>query len=135
MNTFLPPLAGGATLGLGAALVLLATGTCAGISGQVDRVTQAGAPAWRWAFLGGLLAGGLLARQLTPALVPGLTLGPGLLIASGLLVGFGARVGGGCTSGHGFIGTSRFSPRSILATLTFMATGFATVALARVLHG
>lgn len=73
--------------------------------------------------------------MLAPGLVPGMSAGPGGLVAAGLLVGFGARVGGGCTSGHGFIGTSRFSPRSILATLTFMATGFATVAVARVLHG
>jgi uncharacterized protein len=129
------PLAGGATLGLGAALVLLATGTCAGVSGQLDRVSQLGAPAWRWAFVGGLIAGGLLARLVAPTLVPGLSAGPGTLVVAGLLVGFGARVGGGCTSGHGFIGTSRFSPRSVLATLTFMATGFATVGLARVLHG
>lgn len=135
MNTFLLPLAGGATLGLGAALLLLATGTCAGISGQVDRVTQAGAPAWRWAFVLGLLSGGVMARILAPHLVPGLTAGPVATVAAGLLVGFGARVGGGCTSGHGFIGTSRFSPRSILATLTFMATGFATVAVTRVLDG
>lgn len=76
-----------------------------------------------------------MARVLAPGLVPGMSAGPGGLVAAGLLVGFGARVGGGCTSGHGFIGTSRFSPRSILATLTFMATGFATVAVARVLHG
>jgi len=58
-----------------------------------------------------------------------------LLIAAGLLVGFGTRLGNGCTSGHGVCGMARLSPRSIVATLTFMAAGFLTVFIARHLIG
>jgi uncharacterized membrane protein YedE/YeeE len=53
------------------------------------------------------------------------------LIAAGLLVGFGTRIGNGCTSGHGVCGIARLSPRSIAATATFMAAGFATVFVMR----
>ena len=50
---------------------------------------------------------------------------------AGLLVGFGTGIGGGCTSGHGVCGIARLSPRSLVATATFMATGFATVYVMR----
>ncbi|MFN7497352.1 MAG: YeeE/YedE family protein, partial [Hyphomonadaceae bacterium] len=53
------------------------------------------------------------------------------LIIGGLLVGFGTRLGSGCTSGHGVCGMSRLSPRSLVATALFMASGFVTVALLR----
>ena len=56
-----------------------------------------------------------------------------VLVIAGLLVGFGTRLGSGCTSGHGVCGVSRLSQRSIVATVTFMAAGMATVALMRVL--
>ena len=60
---------------------------------------------------------------------------PALLVA-GLLVGVGTRLGNGCTSGHGVCGLSRLSPRSAVATGTFMAVAAATVAAVRVLaHG
>jgi uncharacterized membrane protein YedE/YeeE len=58
-----------------------------------------------------------------------------IVIAAGLLVGFGTRLGGGCTSGHGVCGVSRASPRSIAATVAFMAAGFATVYFVRHLIG
>jgi uncharacterized membrane protein YedE/YeeE len=54
-----------------------------------------------------------------------------VVIAGGLLVGFGTRLGGGCTSGHGVCGLARLSPRSIVATLLFMAAGFITVFVMR----
>ena len=57
------------------------------------------------------------------------------LVAAGLLVGVGTRYGGGCTSGHGVCGLSRLSPRSLAATLAFMAAGFVTVFVARHLLG
>ena len=53
------------------------------------------------------------------------------LVAAGLMVGYGSRLGSGCTSGHGVCGLSRLSPRSLVATLTFMAAGFVTVFVAR----
>jgi hypothetical protein len=61
--------------------------------------------------------------------------GEGTLILAGLLVGIGTRYGAGCTSGHGVCGIARLSPRSILATITFMLSGFATVYLIRHLFG
>ena len=54
-----------------------------------------------------------------------------MLLLAGLLVGWGTRYGSGCTSGHGVCGLSRLSPRSLAATLAFMATGFATVYVVR----
>ena len=56
-------------------------------------------------------------------------------VAAGLIVGFGVRMGNGCTSGHGVCGLSRFSKRSLVATLTFMATGFLTASLVELLAG
>lgn len=136
MDQFTPvsALGGGALIGLGASLMIVATGRCAGVSGILDSAVHLDAPAWRWTFLLGLVVGGGVMRVVAPEMVPGIDAAPALLAAAGLAVGFGARVGGGCTSGHGIVGTSRLSPRSIVATVTFMAAGFATVALARVLH-
>ncbi|RKG68798.1 YeeE/YedE family protein [Corallococcus sp. CA054B] len=86
-------------------------------------------------FLGGLLTGGLLLAWLRPGGLPAsgpLPLGHlSLLGSAGLLVGFGSQLGNGCTSGHGVCGISRGSVRSIVATLTFMATGALTVFFVR----
>jgi uncharacterized membrane protein YedE/YeeE len=54
-----------------------------------------------------------------------------VVLVAGLLVGFGSRLGNGCTSGHGVCGLARLSPRSLAATLTFMAAGAAVVFAAR----
>ncbi|MFD2233189.1 YeeE/YedE family protein [Phaeospirillum tilakii] len=128
--TPIPALLGGALIGLAAALLLLALGRIAGISGIVGgllrRPDRAETP-WRLAFVLGL---GLapLAWTLVAALPPPrIAADTPTLVAAGLLVGFGARLGSGCTSGHGVCGLSRLSPRSLAATLTFMATGFLTV--------
>ena len=56
-----------------------------------------------------------------------------MVAGAGLLVGFGTRIGNGCTSGHGVCGFARLSARSIVATIIFMLTAFATVAIVR--HG
>ncbi len=58
---------------------------------------------------------------------------PILLAIAGVIVGIGTRLGSGCTSGHGVCGMSRLSQRSLVATATFMITGFATVAAMNVL--
>lgn len=135
--SFALPLLGGALIGLSASLLLLANGRVAGISGVVASLLAPvkGDISWRAQFLGGLLAGGLLlawSRPGTFALPAPLDGGRALLLASaGLLVGFGSRLGSGCTSGHGVCGLSRGSPRSLVATLTFMATGILTVFLSR----
>ena len=133
--TPIPALFGGTLFGLGASVLILTTGRCAGVSGILDGSLRRLAPAWRLTFLAGLVLGGLVARAIAPDLVPGLQSGAGTLVAAGLAVGFGARMGGGCTSGHGIVGNSRLSPRSLVATVTFMATGILTASLARVLCG
>ena len=123
-------LAGGVLVGLATALLLLFSGRIAGISGIVGGLLPAtrGDAGWRLAFLGGLLVGGLALAAFYPAAFPATsTTGAPTLIAAGLLVGFGTRLGNGCTSGHGVCGIGRMSRRSLVATLTFLATGMITV--------
>lgn len=124
---------GGLLIGLSAALLFWLLGRIAGISGILGGLlTGAGAGdrAWRLCFLAGLLAAGFLIAP-APVLTPGISMP--LLVVAGLLVGVGTRMSSGCTSGHGVCGLGRLSPRSLAATLTFMAAGFATVWLLR--HG
>lgn len=117
--------AGGALIGVSASVVLLLAGRVTGISGILNTLMQKADPAehtWRALFVVGLLLGGLGASALLPAVsvtVPSL----GVAIVAGVLVGVGTRLGNGCTSGHGVCGLSRFSVRSLAATLTFIATG------------
>jgi len=126
----LPPLAGGAILGLGAAILLLLNGRICGIAGIAGGLLPpAGVDVpWRSAFVTGLIFGGLGMSFAWPQLFDaGLVRPPGVLLGSGALVGFGARLGSGCTSGHGVCGIGRLSVRSIIATCTFMAVAGLTV--------
>ena len=132
MHDFTPAsaLAGGALIGLGAAVLLLFNGRVAGISGIVGGLL---APAkadvlWRLAFLAGLVGGSVAMAAVLPSAFGGqLPRSGAVLVAGGLLVGFGTQLGSGCTSGHGVCGISRRSPRSIAATLLFIATGSGAV--------
>jgi uncharacterized membrane protein YedE/YeeE len=129
---------GGLLIGLSAALLWLGLGQIAGISGIVGnlRPTRSRDTAWRAAFLAGLIAAPLLYVAAGGALPPiVVSNSPAVVIAGGLLVGFGTRLGGGCTSGHGVCGVARLSPRSLAATLLFMAGGFASVFVVRHLLG
>jgi hypothetical protein len=134
-NAFTPAsaLIGGAIIGAAAALFVVLNGRIAGVSGILGGLMRprAGDISWRIAFVAGLLAAPL-AFSLVVAL-PEIRIDAswGVLGAAGLLVGVGTRYGGGCTSGHGVCGVSRASPRSIVATLAFMAAGFATVFVTR----
>jgi len=120
-------------IGLAAVLFILLNGRIAGISGILGGLLRprAGDIAWRLAFVAGILVAPLL-WGLAGAL-PAITVDAGypLLIAAGLLVGISTRYGAGCTSGHGVCGLSRLSPRSLVATLAFMASGFVTVYIIR----
>jgi uncharacterized membrane protein YedE/YeeE len=122
---------GGALIGISAVMLLALNGRIAGISGIVGRLLPpyAGADALGAAcFLLGLIAAPFLYQAVAGAqFVQTVSDRGGLMAVAGLLVGFGAAYGGGCTSGHGVCGIARLSPRSIVATATFMATGFATV--------
>lgn len=137
-NAFTPwsALAGGALIGLSAGLFALLNGRVAGISGLLGGLlARGGVGGERLAFLLGLLLAPLLWLAFGP--LPALhfdSAWPALLLA-GLLVGLGSRYGAGCTSGHGVCGLARLSPRSLLATLCFMASGFATVFCTRHLLG
>ncbi len=130
---FIEALAGGALIGLSAALLLFANGRIAGISGILGGALTSHAPgfAWRWAFLLGLVATGSLSWWLPERFdMTGLPSLP-LTALAGLVVGFGSRLGSGCTSGHGVCGIGRGSPRSVVATLTFMLTAALTVFVRR----
>jgi uncharacterized membrane protein YedE/YeeE len=132
------PLSGGLLIGLSAALYLLLNGRIAGISGLT-------ASAFGWSgsgisplgigFLGGILGGAAAAFAYIRHADLMITSSPVILVVGGLLVGFGTRLGSGCTSGHGVCGLARLSPRSIVATMTFMAVAAATVFVTRHMIG
>lgn len=125
-------LIGGLMIGTASALMLLGLGRIAGVSGLAARatgITIDGAPrALSIAFVIGLPIGAALVALLIGPVQARFEQGIPALILGGLLVGFGTRLGSGCTSGHGVCGMSRLSARSLVATATFMLTGFATVA-------
>ena len=140
MNNFTPwsSLLGGALIGLSATLLLLSNGRIAGISGILGGAVNpvAGDTRWRVLFLLGLvLTGAVAALVHAGSFTPGPTRSFVAVALAGVLVGFGTRMGNGCTSGHGICGLSRFSPRSLVATLTFLFTGMATVFIVRHLVG
>jgi uncharacterized membrane protein YedE/YeeE len=128
-----PATAGGVILGAAAALLVLANGRIAGISGIVGGFLnpRAGDVGWRVAFVAGLLISPLVYAVFAarPAITVDATYP--IVILAGAVAGVGVRYGGGCTSGHGVCGISRLSPRSIVATIAFIATGIATVYLLR----
>jgi uncharacterized membrane protein YedE/YeeE len=131
MDHVVSAIAGGALIGLAASLLLLAKGRIAGVSGMVAGLLPAERGEWadRVWFLAGLFASGLVARQLAPQLLGASPRGLIWLAVAGLLVGAGTRLSGGCTSGHGVCGISRFAPRSIVATLVFIACGVLTASV------
>ncbi len=136
MNHFtpVPALLGGVLIGLSAVLLLLTDGRIAGISGIVAGLLapRHGEIGWRIAFIAGMIAAPLALAWLVGAGQPiSIARSPALLLGAGLLVGFGTRLGSGCTSGHGVCGLARFSPRSIVATLTFLLTAGLTVFVVR----
>ena len=125
---------GGALIGLASVLLMLLLGRVAGISGIFAGLLVSGGEErrWRGTFIAGLLAAPLAAAAAGyPMAMPQMPSNLALVAAGGLLVGFGTRMAAGCTSGHGVCGMARLSPRSIVATLVFMATAIAVVAVTR----
>jgi uncharacterized membrane protein YedE/YeeE len=122
-------LAGGIMIGVAAAMLILINGRIAGVAGIIGGLLRpaAGDVAWRLAFIIGLLAAPAAYLHFAEPAPPMIAASYPMLIVAGLLVGAGTRYGSGCTSGHGVCGISRLSPRSLVATLAFMAAGFATV--------
>jgi len=136
MENFTPisALLGGGAIGLATAVLLLANGRIAGISGISGGLVflPRGDTAWRVVFIAGLIGGALIHRIIF-GWSAGITLDASwpLLVAAGLLVGFGTRLGGGCTSGHGVCGMGRLSARSMVAVVIFMLTAGVTLFVAR----
>ncbi len=136
MENFTPvsALLGGLLIGLAAAVLFLANGRIAGISGILGNLLSPTRNdiAWRVVFLLGLVMGTMLWRAVDPSDQGiAVTASVPTLIIGGLLVGLGTRIGGGCTSGHGVCGIARLSWRSITATAAFMGSAMITVYLAR----
>jgi hypothetical protein len=136
----LDALAGGVLIGTGASLLLALNGRIAGISNIAGALpfSRGAERAWRLVFLLGLVAGvaavyALAATPATPPLRPAFPLP--LLALAGILVGYGTALGSGCTSGHGVCGLGRLSPRSLVATTTFLLSGIATTWVVRHVFG
>jgi uncharacterized membrane protein YedE/YeeE len=138
INQLMMPLLGGMLIGFSASLLLLMQGRVFGISGILGGVLlpKKGDILWRIAVLLGFLGAGIILRIFLPESMAVDAKGSlGRMIVAGLLVGFGTQLGSGCTSGHGVCGISRLSPRSILATITFIGSGMMVVAVVRALGG
>ncbi len=137
LSSVLPPLIGGIMIGLASITLMLFSGRIAGVSGIfAGAFTQRGnEQTWRVAFVAGLIAGGVLLRVAYPEAFSNTPASMAVTVLAGLFVGFGTRLGSGCTSGHGVCGLSRFSPRSFVATLTFIATGMLAVGIVRAIFG
>jgi hypothetical protein len=138
-NNFTPwsALAGGALIGLATAIFILFNGRIAGITGILGglinpKLRDIG---WRIAFILGLVISPVVWKLFSPQPLIEIEASNALLAIAGLIVGISTRYGSGCTSGHGVCGISRLSPRSIIATLAFMLTGFLTVYIVRHLVG
>ena len=134
--TPLASLTGGIIVGLASAIFILVNGRILGISGIVGGLMppKLGDTFWRISFLLGLLVAPTLFHAVVPAqyiIAPRIDATDMMVVIAGLLVGIGTRYASGCTSGHGVCGLSRLSPRSLVATLSFMGTGFAMVYVMR----
>ena len=140
MTSFTPISAalGGALIGLSALMLVLLNGRVAGISGVLGGIVglRRGDLGWRLAFVAGLVAAPALYAAAGGVLPPlEVTSSAAVLVTGGVLVGFGTRLGGGCTSGHGVCGMAQLSPRSVAATVVFMASGAMTVLIVRHVAG
>ena len=129
-------LTGGIILGLASAIFILVNGRILGISGIVGGLfpPKMGDTFWRISFLLGFAAAPSVFHAVVPAqyiTAPRIDATDLMVVIAGLLVGVGTRYASGCTSGHGVCGLSRLSPRSLVATASFMGAGFITVYVMR----
>lgn len=136
--SFLSAFSGGILIGLATVLMMLGNGRITGISGILGGLVkpEQGQVSWRLIFVVSLILGGTLYPLLWGSdLAVELGSPWWVYVIAGLLVGFGTRTGGGCTSGHGICGLARFSPRSLVATVTFIATAAVTHTLVGLIAG
>lgn len=140
MQNFTPlmSLAGGIIIGCAALVLLVSIQRIAGISGIIGGLFPVIRQdlTWRLFFVAGLLLGGFVLAAVYPnSLAINLTYSTPALVVAGLLVGFGSRLGNGCTSGHGICGLGRLSSRSMIAVVTFMATGIISAVMVGQIFG
>lgn len=138
MENYIFPLIGGSIIGIAVSLMLYLNGRVTGVSGIISGALSRpkGDSAWRLNFILGLILGGMALKLIYPqSLSSQLDREIPWVITAGLLVGFGTVMGSGCTSGHGICGLSRFSPRSLVATIVFMAFGILSATAFRLLLG
>lgn len=140
MQTFTPIAStiGGLLIGTAATILLMFNGRIAGISGIIGGLVppRPGELGWRASFIFGLIVGGIALLLLHPSALQ-VTHRPSFALAAlaGILVGVGTQVGNGCTSGHGVCGISRLSPRSMVSTVTFIASGAVAVVVMKLVTG
>lgn len=132
-------LVGGIVLGLSSSALMLLHARINGLSGIIKATVQSGGEDWQITYSAGLAFSGLIASKMFPSLLPHnngdeSSISIPVLAIAGLLVGYGTKISGGCTSGHGLCGLSRWSPRSLVAVTTFMATGAISAFLSRALQ-
>lgn len=133
MSDITPALIGGLLIGLSASLVMFFYGRITGISSMLQSliVRQKIVSSNSFTFLLGVILGAASLSILMNIKIEPPATHPAIIILSGLLVGYGTALGSGCTSGHGICGISRFSLRSIAATMCFMLSGIITVFVMR----
>ncbi len=124
-------LVGGLILGSSSAAFMYLTGKITGLSGIIEGLIVEDGQDWHVSYVLGLITSGYIGSLLLPQNFPETDLSNYSLALSGLIIGFGTRLAGGCTSGHGLCGLGRFSPRSLAAVLSFMASGALTATLVR----
>ena len=133
--TPLSAFSGGVLIGIAVIFFFISTGRLAGISGIVNN-TLTNTTNWlsNFLFLIGLILGPTVYLLILNKDIPFLiTPSFPLIIIAGILVGLGTKIGSGCTSGHGICGISRFSVRSIVATITFILAAMITVVILKLL--
>lgn len=135
MTEFTPlaSLIGGILIGLAAVMLMAFNGRIAGMTAMLGGVLEPKSPdaPWRLAFLAGAIAAPMIAMGFGASFGFSSPTTGALLVLGGVIVGVGVTYGSGCTSGHGVCGLARLSPRSLVATVTFMVTTFATVTVMR----
>ena len=133
--TPIPAFLGGILIGLAVIIFLVGNGRLAGISGIVDNLFfSKNNRLDNILFIVGVILGPIIYQVLTKSIIPfNITTSIPVIIIGGFFVGLGTKIGSGCTSGHGICGISRFSIRSIVATLVFLTTGVLTVLVMRII--
>jgi len=133
--TPIPAFLGGILIGIAVIIFLVGNGRLAGISGIVDNLFfSKNNRLDNILFIVGVILGPIIYQTVTKSIIPfTITTSIPVVILGGIFVGVGTKIGSGCTSGHGICGISRFSIRSIVATLVFLTTGVLTVLVMRII--